>query len=197
MGEGVILEVEMVTPGNNGCHSSTYLLGHFLFLRREGNADPRCPIGWSFFFETPHPLLEYSPRICEGGRLKSTLGDETIEVTKLGSGDLVVELRSNDQAKKLGAIATFLDIPVIDSPQKSLNCSKGAIRSRDLRCCSEEEMVEELSGEYINRFQPKTYASGIKTQLRTKPAALPQRYPFSGSQSPESSTNSDISQAQC
>ncbi|GFO24463.1 hypothetical protein PoB_005096800 [Plakobranchus ocellatus] len=41
--------------------------------------------------------------------LKSILGDETIEVTILSSGDLMVELKSNDQAKKLGAIATFLD----------------------------------------------------------------------------------------
>ncbi|GFO05142.1 Gag-like protein [Plakobranchus ocellatus] len=50
----------------------------------------------------------------------------------------MVELKSNDQAKKLGAIATFLDIPVTVSPHKSLNSSKGVIRSRDLRCCSEE-----------------------------------------------------------
>ncbi|GFN82299.1 retrovirus-related pol polyprotein from type-1 retrotransposable element r1 [Plakobranchus ocellatus] len=50
--------------------------------------------------------------------LKSILGDETIEVTKLGSGDLMVELKSNDQAKKLGAIATFLDIPVTPIPVK-------------------------------------------------------------------------------
>ncbi|GFN84497.1 Gag-like protein [Plakobranchus ocellatus] len=73
--------------------------------------------------------------------LKSILGDETIEVTKFGSDDLMVELKSNDQAKKLGAIAAFLDIPVTVSPHKSLNSSKGVIRSRDLRCCSEEEMV--------------------------------------------------------
>ncbi|GFO42414.1 RNA-directed DNA polymerase from mobile element jockey [Plakobranchus ocellatus] len=78
--------------------------------------------------------------------LKSILGDETIEVTKLGSGDLMVELKSNEQAKKLGAITTFLDILVTVSPHKSLNSSKGVIRSRDLRCCSEEEMMEELSG---------------------------------------------------
>ncbi|GFO37226.1 RNA-directed DNA polymerase from mobile element jockey [Plakobranchus ocellatus] len=58
----------------------------------------------------------------------------------------MVELKSNDQAKKLGAIATFLDIPVTVIPHKSLNSSKGVIRSRDLRCCTEEEMVEELSG---------------------------------------------------
>ncbi|GFN87213.1 RNA-directed DNA polymerase from mobile element jockey [Plakobranchus ocellatus] len=78
--------------------------------------------------------------------LKSILGDETIEVTKLGRGDLTLEFKSNDQAKKLGAIATFLDIPVTVSPHKSLNSSKGVIRSRALRCCSEEEMVEKLSG---------------------------------------------------
>ncbi|GFO37946.1 hypothetical protein PoB_006445100 [Plakobranchus ocellatus] len=60
--------------------------------------------------------------------LKSILGDETIEVTKLGSGDLMVELKSNDQAKKLGAIATFLDTPVTVSPHKSLNSSKGGLK---------------------------------------------------------------------
>ncbi|GFN82016.1 sodium-coupled monocarboxylate transporter 2 [Plakobranchus ocellatus] len=58
----------------------------------------------------------------------------------------LVELKSNEQAKKLGAITTFLDTPVTVSPHKSLNSSKGVIRSRDLRCCTEEEMVEKLSG---------------------------------------------------
>ncbi|GFN92606.1 RNA-directed DNA polymerase from mobile element jockey [Plakobranchus ocellatus] len=58
----------------------------------------------------------------------------------------MIELKSNDTAKKLGEIATFLDTPVTVSPHKSLNSSKGIIRSRDLRCRSEEEMVEELSG---------------------------------------------------
>ncbi|GFO04529.1 RNA-directed DNA polymerase from mobile element jockey [Plakobranchus ocellatus] len=66
-------------------------------------------------------------------KMKSILGDETIEVTKLGSGDLIIELKSKDQATKLGAIATFVDIPVTVSPHKSLNSSKGVIRSRDLR----------------------------------------------------------------
>ncbi|GFN80993.1 nuclease harbi1-like protein [Plakobranchus ocellatus] len=111
----------------------------------------------------------------------------------------MVELKSNDQAKKLGAIATFLDIPVTVSPHKSLNSSKGVIRSRNLRCCSEEKMVEELSGVTYTRcikvrraenggtFQQarkavveihktistRTFPSAVKSQLRTKPAALP------------------------
>ncbi|GFO39496.1 RNA-directed DNA polymerase from mobile element jockey [Plakobranchus ocellatus] len=96
--------------------------------------------------------------------LKSILGDGTIEVTKLGSGDLMVELKSNDQAKKLGAMATFLDIPVTVSPHKSLNSSKGVIRSRDLWCCSEEEMVEELSGvTHARRIKNKPF---FATKLR-------------------------------
>ncbi|GFO15006.1 retrovirus-related pol polyprotein from type-1 retrotransposable element r1 [Plakobranchus ocellatus] len=37
----------------------------------------------------------------------------------------MVELKSNDQAKKLGAIATLQDTPVTVSPHKSLNSSKG------------------------------------------------------------------------
>ncbi|GFO39357.1 Gag-like protein [Plakobranchus ocellatus] len=58
----------------------------------------------------------------------------------------MVELKSNDQDKKLGVNTTFSDIPVTVSRHKSLNSSKGVIGSRDLRFCLEEEMVKELSG---------------------------------------------------
>ncbi|GFO00804.1 Gag-like protein [Plakobranchus ocellatus] len=82
----------------------------------------------------------------------------------------MVELKSNDQAKKLGAIATFLDIPVTVSPHKSHNSFKGVIRSRNLWCCTEEEMVEELSG--------VTHARRIKvrramTKFRPTPSSCP------------------------
>ncbi|GFN95210.1 RNA-directed DNA polymerase from mobile element jockey [Plakobranchus ocellatus] len=49
-----------------------------------------------------------------------------------------------------------LDIPVIVNLHKNLNISKGVIRRRDLRSCSEEEMVEELSD--------ITHARGIKVR---------------------------------
>ncbi|GFO05819.1 hypothetical protein PoB_003232400 [Plakobranchus ocellatus] len=65
--------------------------------------------------------------------LKSILSDETTEVTKLGSGDLMVELKPNDQAKNLRAIATFLDNPLTVSSHKSLNSSNKVIGSRDPR----------------------------------------------------------------
>ncbi|GFN99230.1 hypothetical protein PoB_002573600 [Plakobranchus ocellatus] len=73
----------------------------------------------------------------------------------------MVELKSNDQAKKLEPIMTFLGILVTVSPHKSLNSSKGVIRSRDLRFFSEEEMVEELSG------------VGVKTKFGPTPLSCP------------------------
>ncbi|GFO10236.1 hypothetical protein PoB_003674100 [Plakobranchus ocellatus] len=62
--------------------------------------------------------------------VKLILGDDTITVTKLDSGELLVELKSNDQAKKLKAITIFIDIFVTVSP---VNSSKGMIHSWDLR----------------------------------------------------------------
>ncbi|GFO06910.1 hypothetical protein PoB_003341500 [Plakobranchus ocellatus] len=84
------------------------------------------------------PFLNWSPfkkyddqykSICEGRSKVSakvahrSSGGETTEVTKLGGNDLMVELKSNDQTKKLGAIATFLDISMTVSPHTSLNNS--------------------------------------------------------------------------
>ncbi|GFN80765.1 Gag-like protein [Plakobranchus ocellatus] len=101
-------------------------------------------------------------RICESFKihreLKSILGDETIEVTK------------HSQAKKLGAIATFLDIPVTVSPNKSLNSSNGVICSRDLQCFSEEKMMEELSGvTHARRIKVRRSEDKIQTDTVSLP----------------------------
>ncbi|GFN80250.1 RNA-directed DNA polymerase from mobile element jockey [Plakobranchus ocellatus] len=103
--------------------------------------------------------------ILGGETIQSILGDETIQVTKLGSGDLIVELKSNDQAKKLGSMAMFLDIPVTVNPHKNLNSSMGFIRNRDLWFCSEEEMVEELSGvTHARRIKDRRGEDKIQTE---------------------------------
>ncbi|GFO02016.1 hypothetical protein PoB_002852100 [Plakobranchus ocellatus] len=95
----------------------------FLEMPGQGKAeDPPTLMNMSPFANwSPFKTFMVIERICEGSRyvalkthreLKSILSDETIEVTKLGSSNLMVELKSNNQVKKLGAIATFLDIPV-------------------------------------------------------------------------------------
>ena len=77
--------------------------------------------------------------------LKGSVG-ETKSVSKLRSGDLLVECKMEAQASNLGKISSFGGIPVAVTAHKSLNSSRGVIRSPDLRGCSDEEMVKELDG---------------------------------------------------
>ncbi|RUS72443.1 hypothetical protein EGW08_019789 [Elysia chlorotica] len=77
--------------------------------------------------------------------LKGIVG-EPKSVTKLRSGELLVECCSEAQVKRLGKIDTFVNIPVTVKAHRSLNSSRGVVRSRDLETTSEEEMVKELDG---------------------------------------------------
>ena len=56
--------------------------------------------------------------------LVKILGAEPHGVTKQRSGDLMVELRSKEQERKLERVSSFLDIPVTVRPHKSLNTSR-------------------------------------------------------------------------
>ena len=78
--------------------------------------------------------------------LKGAIGGEPKGVTKLRSGDLLVELSSPFHASKLEKITKFADLPVSVTAHKSLNRSRGTVRSPDLAGCSEEEMVAEMDG---------------------------------------------------
>ena len=89
------------------------------------------------------PVASLSPFKIQRELVK-ILGSDAFEVSKLNSG-LMVELRSLEQLKKLESISTFVDIPVTVSAHKSLNSSRGVIRHRDLRDCSETEIVEEMA----------------------------------------------------
>ena len=60
--------------------------------------------------------------------LVKILGAEPHGVTKQRSGDLMVELRSKEQERKLERVSSFLDIPVTVRPHKSLNTSRGVIK---------------------------------------------------------------------
>ena len=59
--------------------------------------------------------------------LVKILGAEPHGVTKKRSGDLMVELRSKEQERKLERVSSFLDVPVTVRPHKSLNTSRGVI----------------------------------------------------------------------
>ncbi|KAG1663709.1 hypothetical protein GQR58_020229 [Nymphon striatum] len=78
-----------------------------------------------------------------------SLGGEPKSVKKLFSGDILVETQSKIHTCKLLKIKSFFDIPVTVSPHNSLNYSKGVIRSRDLKDCSEEELLTELADQGV------------------------------------------------
>ena len=76
--------------------------------------------------------------------LKGIIAGEAKHVSKLFSGDLLVELEKPEQSIALLQSPTFAGIPVKVEAHRTLNTSRGVVRSRDLEGCSEEEMVEEM-----------------------------------------------------
>ena len=72
--------------------------------------------------------------------------DKPKQVSPQGSGDLLIEVRSFADSVQLRKCTLFGSIPVSVEPHRSLNTSRGVVKSRDLAGCTEEEMVQEIEG---------------------------------------------------
>ncbi|KAG1658849.1 RNA-directed DNA polymerase from mobile element jockey [Nymphon striatum] len=79
----------------------------------------------------------------------SITGAEPKSVKRLISGDILVETAIKTHTDKLLKSKVFFEIPVTISPHHSLNYSKGVIRSRELKDCSEAELLQELKSQGI------------------------------------------------
>ena len=77
-------------------------------------------------------------KVASAGRPKT--------VKKLRSGQILVQVNGPKESENLQKVKIFGGTPVVVEPHKSLNRSKGVIKSRDLDGCTEKEMVEELEG---------------------------------------------------
>ncbi|KAG1649840.1 RNA-directed DNA polymerase from mobile element jockey [Nymphon striatum] len=95
-----------------------------------------------------------------------SLGGEPKSVKKLFSGDILVETQSRSHTSKLLKTKSFFDIPVTVTPHSSLNYSKGVIRSRDLKDCSEEELLTELADQGVTAVK-KIIISKNKKKITT------------------------------
>ena len=67
-------------------------------------------------------------------------------VNRYQSGSLMIQVTGRTECAKLMECTRFCDTPVTVETHRSLNRSKGVIKSRDLVGCSEDEMVAELEG---------------------------------------------------
>ncbi|GFX27174.1 putative RNA-directed DNA polymerase from transposon BS [Trichonephila clavipes] len=74
---------------------------------------------------------------------------EPKSVKKMKSGDLLIETNSAVQSKSYLSAKTFLDSPLLVTPHKSLNSSRGVISEPDLLYTSEAEILEGFSDQGV------------------------------------------------
>ncbi|XP_077505532.1 uncharacterized protein LOC144115177, partial [Amblyomma americanum] len=115
------------------------------FFDKKKTIFPKYHIVHSARKEKPARLI--SPFIVSKA-LTDSLGPK-YKVTKLASGDLLLELVGITQISKLADIETFGDIPVSVTPHRSLNTLRGIISDNDFLHLTEEEMLEGLSEQNV------------------------------------------------
>jgi hypothetical protein len=103
---------------------------HFLVAE----AIDKSPIKLSIF--TIQKLLQ-----CGVGNVKSA--------KKLRNGSVLIEVESQLMATRALAMANWLGTDIRVSAHRSLNSSRGVIRCRDLRDCSDEEVLEALRSQAV------------------------------------------------
>ena len=77
------------------------------------------------------------------------LAGEPKDVKVLRNGNILVECNKKQQSVNLQKSTIFANIPVKVTPHNTLNFSKGVVRSRELRNCSEHEMLEHLKDQNV------------------------------------------------
>ena len=111
-------------------------------------------------------LSKLSPFIVE----KAMKGiSDVVNVKKLRSGALLIEVSRPAQASNLLKQTTFAMIPVKVTPHRTMNTCKGVIRDRDLADMDTTELVDELKcvgvsvakNIYQNRNGNKTKTAAI------------------------------------
>jgi hypothetical protein len=81
------------------------------------------------------------------------ISQEIQNVKKLRSGSLLVEVTREAQANNLLSLTEFASVPVKVSAHRSLNTTKGVIRSLELSKLGTDELVAELSSQGVTAAQ--------------------------------------------
>ncbi|XP_048240225.1 uncharacterized protein LOC125373269 [Haliotis rufescens] len=100
------------------------------------------------------------------------------DAKRLRSGCLLIKCRRHKQAICLLSIKSLANVPVVVSPHRSLNSSKGIVRDRGrfLADMTEDEILEELHNQNVisvKRFSSKRNGEVIKTNTYLFTFGLP------------------------
>jgi hypothetical protein len=104
--------------------------------------------------------------------LKCAVG-EVKTAKKLRNGNILLEVANKQQAERALSLTSIVDrslnpIPVKVTPHRSLNTSKGIIRSRDLRDCTDDEVLDALRPAGVTQVKHiMTQRSGISQATNT------------------------------
>jgi hypothetical protein len=90
--------------------------------------------------DSSRPLSKLSPFALQKGI--QGLAGVAKNITRLRSGQILIEVDKKSHANNLLQSTMIVDVPIRISSHKSLNYKKGIIRSRDLKGCSDEEILK-------------------------------------------------------
>lgn len=96
------------------------------------------------------------------------MAGEPKKITRLYSGDLLVEVSQRSHSTNLLRATRLANIPVLVSKHKTLNSKKGVIRCRDLKYCDDQEILEGLVSQHVTEiFHIKISKDGNKVPTGT------------------------------
>ena len=114
------------------------------------------------------PVASLSPFVIDKV-LKSHVG--TVKPKKLRSGCILVEIFREAQAVQLQTMTTFHNIEVTVTSHRTLNTSKGVVRSYDLAQMDTDELLAELRSQNVVEVKP-IYVTRNGTKKRTNTTIL-------------------------
>ena len=110
---------------------------------------PKVSSSWSRFLvikseDSKRPAGDLN--IFQVGKGLRKIGVVSPGWSRLGSGDLLVEVRTSHESAKLLNAEYLNDLPIDVEAHVSLNRSRGVVKSKELEGCSEQDLVDNIDG---------------------------------------------------
>jgi len=74
-------------------------------------------------------------------------------VRRLQKGDILLEVSSAVPSRCISNLNNLVGCPILVTPHRSLNTSKGVIRCKELLNCDKEEILSELQKQYVRHIK--------------------------------------------
>jgi len=134
-------------PASHGSESQLHDSG---LNNRKIDNDSTNPIPLILYMSTTDPnkpMKNVSPFVIE--RYFRTNPPQPAKVTRLRSGDLIIEAKDTRHAKQLLQTKRMFEIPVSINGHRSMNRSKGIVRCREFEHLTEEEIIQGLEEYHV------------------------------------------------